>query len=148
MGMLAVFQPCGVRRSRRRKAFVRLSFLAAAAVLVCSSGGCASVPAGSVRDPRDHFERFNRASFTLNTTLDHAVLRPLARGYVKFTPAPVRSGVSNFLGNLAYRSTIGNDIFQARFRDFARDLARLVINTTVGIGGLFDPAAMASRNSG
>jgi phospholipid-binding lipoprotein MlaA len=52
----------------------------------------------------------------------------------------VRTGISNFLGNLAYTSTIGNDLFQAHPRDFARDVARLAVNTTVGVGGLLDPA--------
>jgi phospholipid-binding lipoprotein MlaA len=115
-------------------------FPAVAAVLLCSSSGCASLPAGSVRDPRDHFERFNRAMFKFDTAVDHAVFRHVARGYVKVTPAPVRTGISNFLSNLGYTSTIGNDILQGRIRDFARDTARLVVNTTVGIGGLFDPA--------
>jgi phospholipid-binding lipoprotein MlaA len=109
--------------------------------LLSSLTGCASLPAGSQRDPRDHFERFNRAVYKFNTTLDHAVLRPVARGYVKVTPRPVRTGVSNFLGNLQYTKTIGNDAFQAHFADFGSDIARLVVNTTVGVGGLFDPAS-------
>jgi phospholipid-binding lipoprotein MlaA len=102
--------------------------------------GCATLPPGSVRDPRDHAERFNRAMFKFNTALDHAVMRPVARSYVRAVPAAVRSGISNFLSNLAYTSTIGNDLFQARPRDFARDVARLVVNTAVGVGGLLDPA--------
>lgn len=125
----------------RSTALHRLGLVAATVVMLCSSSGCVSLPPGSVRDRRDHFERFNRAMFKLNTALDHAVLRPVARGYVRAAPTPVRTGISNFLSNLGYTSTIGNDIFQARFRDFARDVARLVVNTTVGIGGLFDPAS-------
>jgi len=78
--------------------------------------------------------------FKFDTALDHAVLRPVARRYLKVTPAPVRRGISNFLSNIGYTSTIGNDILQGRFRDFLRDAARLMVNTTVGIGGLFDPA--------
>lgn len=114
----------------------------AAAVLVfaCSFAGCATLPPGSVRDPRDHVERFNRAMFKFNTTLDHAVLRPVARGYVRVIPEMVRTGISNFLSNLGYTRTIGNDVFQARARDLGRDVARLVLNTTVGLGGLLDPA--------
>jgi phospholipid-binding lipoprotein MlaA len=119
----------------------RLALVAATGMLLGSLSACASLPAGSVRDPRDHFERFNRAMFKFDMTLDHAVLRPVARGYVRVAPAPVRTGVSNFLSNLGYTSTIGNDILQGRFRGFTRDLARLIVNTSVGIGGLFDPAA-------
>jgi phospholipid-binding lipoprotein MlaA len=114
--------------------------LSAALVLGCSLAGCVSLPPGSTRDPRDHIERFNRSMFSFNTALDHAVLRPIARGYVKVTPRPVRTGVTNFFGNLGYTRTIGNDIFQGHFLDFGSDVARLVVNTTVGIGGVFDPA--------
>jgi phospholipid-binding lipoprotein MlaA len=116
------------------------ALVAAMLVLLGSVTGCASLPPGSVRDPRDHAERFNRAMFKFNTELDHAVLRPVARGYVHVVPAMVRTGISNFLSNLGYTRTIGNDIFQARPRDFARDVARLVVNTTLGVGGLLDPA--------
>jgi phospholipid-binding lipoprotein MlaA len=113
---------------------------AIAVALLSSLAACASVPAGSKPDPRDHLERFNRAVYKFNSTLDHAILRPVARGYVKVTPRPVRTSVSNFLGNLGYTKTIGNDVFQAHFTDFGSDIGRLVVNTTVGVGGLFDPA--------
>jgi phospholipid-binding lipoprotein MlaA len=126
-------------RLRRRPA-LRRSSLVAATLLVAGAGGCASLPRGSVRDPRDHFERFNRAMFKFNTALDHAVMRPVARAYVKTVPGPMRTGVSNFLSNIHYTVTIGNDILQAQFRDFVSDVARLVVNTTLGIGGLLDPA--------
>ncbi|MGH8327644.1 MAG: MlaA family lipoprotein [Steroidobacteraceae bacterium] len=87
--------------------------MAASFVLIGSCTGCATLPPGSPRDPRDHFERFNRAMFKFDIGLDHAVLRPVARAYVKVTPSPVRTGISNFLGNLAYTTTIVNDVFQA-----------------------------------
>ena len=115
-------------------------------VLICLCGGCASLPPGSIRDPRDHFERFNRAMYKFDSALDRAVLRPVARRYVKVMPAPVRAGISHFLSNLAYTRTIGNDIFQARFVDFAADVARLVVNTSIGLGGLFDPATKLGLN--
>jgi len=117
-----------------------LTTASAALALACSLVGCASLPQGSTRDPRDHIERFNRSMYKFNTALDHGILRPVARGYVKVTPRPVRTGVSNFFGNLGYTKTIGNDIFQGHPLDFGSDVARLVVNTTVGIGGVFDPA--------
>jgi phospholipid-binding lipoprotein MlaA len=119
---------------------VKLNRSTATFVLACGLIGCASLPPGSTRDPRDHIERFNRSTFRFNTALDHAVLRPVARGYVRVTPRPVRTGVTNFFGNLRYTKTIGNDIFQGHPLDFGSDVARLVVNTTVGIGGVFDPA--------
>jgi phospholipid-binding lipoprotein MlaA len=108
--------------------------------LACSLLGCASLPEGSKRDPRDHIERFNRSIYKFNTVLDHAILRPVAHGYVKVTPHPVRTGISNFFGNLGYTKTIGNDILQGHLLDFGSDIARFVVNTTVGIGGVLDPA--------
>jgi phospholipid-binding lipoprotein MlaA len=114
--------------------------LSAILVLACSFAGCASLPPGSATDPRDHIERYNRSMYKVNTAVDHAIVRPVARGYAKVTPRPVRAGVSNFFGNLGYTKTIGNDIFQGHPLDFGSDVARLVVNTTVGIGGVFDPA--------
>lgn len=109
-------------------------------LLLCSFAGCASLPPGGERDPRDHIERFNRGMFKLNTALDRAVMRPAARGYVRVTPALVRSDIANFLVNLAYTTTIVNDALQGRLGDFGRDLVRLAVDTTLGIGGFLDPA--------
>jgi phospholipid-binding lipoprotein MlaA len=136
---LPLLQP--TRQRWMRTARQSLAALSATLALACSLLGCATLPAGSTQDLRDHIERFNRAMFKFNTALDHAILRPVARGYVKVTPRPVRTGVTNFLSNLGYTKTIGNDIFQAQFRDFGNDIARLVVNTTIGIGGVFDPAS-------
>jgi len=140
MGTLAPLSRCSGAGLCHGTALRRLA-LAAATLVLAGTSGCASLPPGSVRDPRDHFERFNRAMFKFNTALDHAVMRPVARAYVKTVPGPMRTGVSNFLSNIHYTATIGNDIFQAQFRDFFRDVARLVVNTTLGIGGLLDPAS-------
>jgi phospholipid-binding lipoprotein MlaA len=114
--------------------------LSAALVLACGLVGCASLPQGSTRDPRDHIERFNRSVYKFNTALDHAILRPVARGYDKVMPRRVRTGLSNFFSNLGYTKTIGNDIFQGHPLDFGSDIARVVVNTTVGVGGVLDPA--------
>ena len=102
--------------------------------------GCASLPPGAKRDPRDPWERMNRTTFKVNMALDHAILRPIARGYEKVTPRPVRTGVSNFMDNLFYPVTMGNDLLQLKFKPFAQATGRFVLNTTVGIGGIFDPA--------
>jgi phospholipid-binding lipoprotein MlaA len=102
--------------------------------------GCASLPPNAKRDPRDPWERMNRTTFKVNTALDHAVARPVARTYKKITPKPVRDSVSNFIDNLFYTVTIANDLLQLKFKPFAQDIGRLAMNTTVGIGGLFDPA--------
>ena len=105
--------------------------------------GCASLPPNSKRDPRDPWERVNRTTFKVNTALDHAIARPIARTYAKITPRPVRTGVSNFMDNLFYPVTMANDLLQLKFKPFGQDIGRFVMNTTVGIGGLFDPASKA-----
>lgn len=102
--------------------------------------GCASLPPGAKRDPRDPWERMNRTTFKVNMALDHAILRPIARGYEKVTPHPVRTGVSNFMDNLSYPVTMGNDLLQLKFKPFAQATGRFLLNTTVGVGGIFDPA--------
>jgi phospholipid-binding lipoprotein MlaA len=108
--------------------------------LLLSVAGCVSLPAGAKPDPRDRFERVNRGIYAFNVTVDHAVLRPTARAYVKITPRPVRTGVSNFLSNLTYTTTIINDFLQGQWRHGASDSARLVVNTLFGVGGIFDVA--------
>jgi phospholipid-binding lipoprotein MlaA len=102
--------------------------------------GCAALPNGKP-DPRDRFERFNRSVYKFNSALDHAVLRPVARTYVKVLPQPVRTSINNFTTNLAYPTTVANDFFQGKVADGVSDAARIVVNTTIGIGGLFDPAS-------
>src|ERR1700690_1040491 len=122
-----------------------MRFLNLLAFMACMSAlsGCATLPPGHQPDPRDRFERMNRSIYAFNVTFDRAILHPAAVGYVKITPSPVRRSVSNFLSNLAYPRTIINDLLQGNFHDGASDTARLLINSVIGIGGLFDPASSA-----
>jgi phospholipid-binding lipoprotein MlaA len=115
--------------------------LSALSMVLLTLLGCSAAPAK--KDPRDPWERVNRSTYKFNDTLDKAVLRPVAHGYQNVTPQFVRTGVSNFMDNLGYPLVIVNDLLQARFKTFARDTGRLLINTTLGIGGLLDPATPA-----
>ena len=108
---------------------------------------CATLPPEE-RDPRDRFERTNRAIYRFNDALDRSVAKPVARAYVKNTPAPVRAGVGNFFRNIFYPTVIINDVLQLKPRAFAENTARLVVNTTIGIGGLFDPASKLGLAAG
>jgi phospholipid-binding lipoprotein MlaA len=101
---------------------------------------CAALPPDTERDPRDRFERFNRSVYNFNDALDRAVARPVAKAYVKVTPTPVRTGIGNFFQNLGYTRVILNDLLQGKGVQFFQDIGRLLVNTTIGIGGLFDPA--------
>ena len=101
-----------------------------------------------IERPRDPFERFNRSVYRMNDALDRGVARPVAQAYVKVTPAPVRSGVSNFFRNVNSPTVIVNSLLQAKPKAFATETLRLVVNTTVGIGGLFDPASQLGIPAG
>jgi phospholipid-binding lipoprotein MlaA len=116
---------------------LRGSFLIALALLI---SGCATTRQTTGSDPRDPLESWNRSVYSFNTSLDKAVAKPIAKAYVAVAPQPVRTGVSNFLGNLAYPGVVVQDLLQAKPKRFVRDTGRLLVNTTVGIGGLFDPA--------
>ncbi|HEY0634250.1 MAG TPA: VacJ family lipoprotein [Gammaproteobacteria bacterium] len=114
----------------------RLSFFLPLIVLLAS--GCASV---STPPPEhDPYERFNRSVYRFNDTLDRAVLKPVAQGYEKVMPQPVDDSVSNFFSNLDDVTVTLNDLLQGKFHQATSDLSRLVWNTTLGIGGLFDVA--------
>jgi len=104
---------------------------------------CAAIPPGEKRDPRDPWEHVNRGIYKFNDKLDRAVLRPVARGYVKITPRFVRTGVHNFFDNLDYPVVMVNDLLQGQIRPFFNDTSRFLLNSTLGIGGLFDPATAA-----
>jgi phospholipid-binding lipoprotein MlaA len=108
------------------------------AALLCVTG-CATLPPGSRRDARDPFERVNRSVYRFNVAADHAVLRPAARAWQAAVPVPVRRSLNNFLGNLAYPTTIVNDLLQGKLAIGAQDLTRLVFNSIWGLG-FFDPA--------
>jgi phospholipid-binding lipoprotein MlaA len=109
--------------------------------------GCASLPdsaSGSAKaDPRDPWERFNRTTFKVNDALDRAILRPTARAYVKVMPKVIRTGVSNVFENLETVTTLINDTLQGKIRAAGQDTARLLLNSTLGLGGLLDPATDA-----
>lgn len=89
----------------------------------------------------DPFEPVNRAIYALNDFGDRYLARPVAQGYEKATPGAFRTGASHFLDNLRYPITIINDFLQGKVRQGGADLARLALNSTVGLLGIFDPAS-------
>ena len=89
---------------------------------------------------QDPWEGFNRAMFTFNDTLDGYVLKPVAKGYKAVTPDFAEKGVSNFFGNLLEIRNVLNDVLQWKWGQAGNDSGRFLINTTLGIGGLFDVA--------
>ncbi|HEU5136592.1 MAG TPA: VacJ family lipoprotein [Steroidobacteraceae bacterium] len=114
--------------------------------LLLALTGCASIPSGKP-DARDPWERFNRTTFQFNEALDRAIAKPVAKAYVKVTPRVVRTGISNVFNNLDNVPTIINDALQGKFRQAGHDSARFLLNSTLGLGGLFDPASSAGLDA-
>ena len=92
-------------------------------------------------DVQDPFEPLNRGIFAVNTFVDGLLFKPLAYAYEDLVAVEIRSSVSNFLDNLASPVTLANDILQIEPESAVKTLARFVINSTIGLLGLFDPAA-------
>ena len=89
---------------------------------------------------KDCFESINRGIFAFNQGLDKVVFKPLAKGYRQL-PQPVRSGTSNVISNLGNVVTIPNNILQGQVKDASMNSLRLIINSTLGIAGIFDVAS-------
>lgn len=92
----------------------------------------------------DPYERYNRAMFKFNDKADQYVFTPVARGYRKVTPKPVRTAVGNFFNNLRDVKSMGNNILRGHIGKAGGDFMRVAVNTTFGIGGLIDIASAAN----
>ncbi|HLB56662.1 MAG TPA: VacJ family lipoprotein [Coxiellaceae bacterium] len=112
-------------------------FFGSLALSSLALSGCARHPTDPTNDP---FEGYNRVMFGFNQDVDHLVFRPAATAYSKITPPQLQAGVTNFFDNINEIITFPNDFLQGNFRYMAVDFWRFVINTTVGVGGLFDVA--------
>ena len=89
---------------------------------------------------KDCFESVNRGIFAFNQGLDKVLFKPLAKGYRKL-PQPIRSGTSNAINNLGNVVTIPNNILQGQLKDASMNSVRFIINSTLGIAGIFDVAS-------
>lgn len=106
-------------------------------VFILLMTGCASTSTTSNGDPH---ESMNRKIYAFNDTLDKKFVEPVAKKYVAVTPRVVRKGITNFFDNVSSLNTITNDLLQAKGLDFIKNTGRFLVNSTIGIGGLFDPA--------
>ena len=128
---------------------MKVASISLTAVLMAAAlSGCAGM---YTKDgaPNDPFESVNRKVFAFNDTLDHYALKPIAQGYDAITPQPVQDGVSNFFGNLGEVGNIANGVLQGNPKIVSISLSRFIINTTLGLGGILDPATqlgIASRH--
>ncbi|MEO1476819.1 MAG: VacJ family lipoprotein [Pseudomonadota bacterium] len=108
--------------------------------LVLCLSACQSVRVNSDDPTYDPFEPLNRQVFGFNNSVDRIFLGPVARGYINTVPEPARDGVSNALANFNAPTTFANDVLQAKPQRAAETFTRFLINTTLGLGGLFDVA--------
>lgn len=110
--------------------------VAASAVL----SGCAT---GPNRNPNDPLEPMNRAMYKFNDTVDTNIAVPIAKGYQKITPTPMRTAISNFFSNLGDLGNMANNLLQLRITDATQDLMRVAMNSLFGVAGLIDIATPA-----
>jgi phospholipid-binding lipoprotein MlaA len=103
--------------------------------------GCASLPPGHIADKRDPWEGYNRAMFSFNEGVDKGVLKPIAQTYKATMPEVIRDRVSNFFANLSDLVSVAHHTLQAEPRSALESTGRFVVNSTVGLLGLFDPAS-------
>lgn len=99
-----------------------------------------SAPVFAERNPQDPYEGYNRFMFKVNDKADHYVMTPVAKGYRAVTPAPVRTGVSNFFNNLRDVISFGSNVLRLDLKRASEDLVRVGVNTTFGVGGLINIA--------
>jgi phospholipid-binding lipoprotein MlaA len=108
--------------------------LAAASLLIA---GCAATP--SRVDP---LEPWNRAMYSVHEVVDGNVVKPVAEAYVKYTPEIIRTGISNFFGNIEDLFVGINNVLEGDANRAGDDFGRVLLNTTFGLGGIFDLASM------
>lgn len=97
--------------------------------------GCAS------QVSKDPLESMNRGIYKFNDTADKAVVKPIAGTYKALFPSPLRSGINNFFGNLNTIVSVANNLLQLKFNNAVSESGRFIINSTFGIGGVFDLAS-------
>jgi phospholipid-binding lipoprotein MlaA len=111
---------------------------ASAALVLALLQGCATGPNANPADP---LEPLNRTVFRFNDGLDRAIVKPVATAYQDVTPALVRTGVSNFFGNISDVWSVVNNALQFKGEAAANSFFRVTINTVWGVGGIFDVAS-------
>jgi phospholipid-binding lipoprotein MlaA len=105
--------------------------------MLAMAGGCATTGGA---DPRDPIEGFNRSMFGFNKFMDKALFDPVGKVYKTVIPHPVDHGVTNFFNNVGEIAVIANDILQFKLGQALNDVGRFFVNSTMGIGGLWDVA--------
>ncbi|SJM89849.1 VacJ family lipoprotein [Crenothrix polyspora] len=101
--------------------------------------GCAAQQ--PAKNPADPWESWNRTTSSFNNDVDKAILKPMAKSYKNTAPKPINTGVTNFFSNISDIGVSVNDLLQLKFLQSGMDVSRFVINSTAGLGGIFDVAS-------
>jgi phospholipid-binding lipoprotein MlaA len=120
---------------------MRLAALAVIAAALTAGVSCAPIP--GPRHPSDPWERMNRGTFKFNEGADRWVIEPIAKGMDFVLPDPVERSISRFFINSKIPIHFGNALLQLKFESAFEDLARFVLNSTIGFAGFFDVAIEA-----
>ncbi|QIL19435.1 VacJ family lipoprotein [Thermomonas sp. HDW16] len=110
---------------------------------VSGTDGAANGEVATTSTVRDPWEKYNRQVHGFNQAIDRALAKPVARAYVAVVPQPIRTGIGNVLDNLGQPVTFVNNLLQGDPRGAANTLGRFLLNSTVGIVGIFDVASRA-----
>ena len=116
----------------------RLVLVIALSALV---GACASVPRGEFRSKSDPWEPMNRSVYSFNQNVDKYFMKPVTETYKFLLPEIVRTGISNAFSNVGDVYTGVNNLLQGKPKDGFDDLVRVFVNSTIGLGGIFDVAS-------
>ena len=130
--------------SRIFKVIILSLFLATSSM--AGSDGQNELSKNTNGEVKDCFETVNRGIFAFNQAIDGLIFEPLAKGYLHL-PSPIRTGTSNFVGNLSTLLTIPNNVLQGDLGIAGKNTLRFIVNSTVGIIGIFDPASAMGLNS-
>jgi len=122
----------------QRRTAARLLAAVAGTLLLA---GCATAPGGYVLAQQDPLEKFNRGVWAVNQAADKVAIKPVTQVYRAIAPRPVRQGVSNAFANLGEPWSFANNVLQGKPKRAGRNLARFVVNSTIGVAGLWDPAS-------
>jgi phospholipid-binding lipoprotein MlaA len=120
---------------------MRISVSLISALALSMGLAACSTPSPESLAQNDPWEKTNRDIFDFDVRLDHAVMRPVTRGYRTVVPEPVREGIHNAVTNLNSPVVLANDVLQGDGDKAVNTFGRIVINSTVGIGGLIDVAS-------
>jgi len=121
--------------------FLKITFLSFFIATIAIAGSDGELELSKKNNStKDCFEPLNRATFALNQGLDKAIFKPVAKGY-RSLPSPIKKGTGNVLNNLSTLITIPNNVLQGDIKLAGINTGRLIVNTTIGILGIFDVAS-------